>query len=172
MLYRVQTKSIGVPDVPAHGGARRMYKTSEERQLTFDGFNQSCGMKLNPKDEYVLLADMIDWAAVEVERFFSVRREAVLRRGTHHDEALEDHARQHRALSPRGEPVRSPAPASFFVSISWTRPTVCRRVICWKSRTRRHDGPGRRHPQATHGRRAARNPAPAAGSRLLWADTK
>ena len=43
------------------------------------------------------------------------RREAVLRRGTHHDEALEDHARQHRALSPRGEPVRSPAPASFFV---------------------------------------------------------
>ena len=39
----------------------------------------------------------------------------MLRRGTHHDEALEDHARQHRALSPRGEPVRSPAPASFFV---------------------------------------------------------
>ena len=36
---------------------------------------------------------------------------------------------------------------------------------------RRHDGPGHRHPQATHGRRAARNPAPAAGSRLLWADT-
>ena len=48
---------------------------------------------------------------------------------------------------------------------------VCRRVICWKSRTRRHDGLGRRHPQATHGRQAARNPAPAAGSRLLWADT-
>ena len=60
----------------------------------------------------------------------------------------------------------------FFCTISWTRPTVCRRVICWKSRTRRHDGLGRRHPQATHGRRAARNPAPAAGSRLLWADTK
>ena len=31
---------------------------------------------------------------------------------------------------------------------------------------------GRAHPQATHGRRAARNLAPAAGSRLLWADTK
>ena len=46
-----------------------------------------------------------------------------------------------------------------------------RRVICWKSRTRRYDGPCRRHPQATHGRRTARNPAPAAGSRLLWADT-
>lgn len=62
-------------------------------------------------------------------------------------------------------------PRLFFCSISWTRPTVCRRVICWKSRTRRHDGLGHRHPQATHGRRAARNPAPAAGSRLLWADT-
>ena len=44
-----------------------MYKTSKEQQLTFDGFNQSCGMKLNPKDEYVILADMIDWAAVEAE---------------------------------------------------------------------------------------------------------
>ena len=56
---------MGVPDILAHGGARRMYKTSKEQQLTFDGFNQSCGMKLNPKDEYVILADMIDWAAVE-----------------------------------------------------------------------------------------------------------
>ena len=44
-----------------------MYKTSKEQQLTFDGFNQSCGMKLNPKDEYVILADVIDWAAVEAE---------------------------------------------------------------------------------------------------------
>ena len=58
MLYYVQTKPMRVPDVPAHGGARRMYKTSKEQQLTFDGFNQSCEMKLNPKDEYVLLADM------------------------------------------------------------------------------------------------------------------
>lgn len=67
MIYYVQTKPMGVPDIPAHGGARRMYKTSKEQQLTFDGFNRSCGMKLNPKDEYVLLADMIDWAAVEAE---------------------------------------------------------------------------------------------------------
>lgn len=67
MLYYVQTKLMGVPDVPAHGGARRMYKASKEQQLTLDGFNQSCGMKLNPKDEYVILADMIDWAAVEAE---------------------------------------------------------------------------------------------------------
>ena len=58
---------MGAPDIPAHGGARRLYKSSKEQQLTFDGFNQSCGMKLNPKDEYVILADMIDWAAVEAE---------------------------------------------------------------------------------------------------------
>ena len=58
---------MGVPDIPAHGGARRLYKTSKEQLLTVDGFNQSCGMKLNPKDEYVLLADMIDWTAVEAE---------------------------------------------------------------------------------------------------------
>ena len=58
MLYYVQKNQWGVPDIPAHGGARRMYKTSKEQQLTFDGFNQSCGMKLNPKGEYVLLADM------------------------------------------------------------------------------------------------------------------
>ena len=105
-----------------------MYKTSKEQQLTFDGFNQSCGMKLNPKDEYVLLADM-------------------------------------------SAPTNA-ATLGWSTSIPWTRPTVCRRVICWKSRTRRHDGPGHRHPQATHGRRAARNPAPAPESRLLWADTK
>ena len=58
---------MGVPDIPAHGGARRLYKTSKEQLLTVDGFNQSCGMKLNSTDEYVLLADMIDWAAVETE---------------------------------------------------------------------------------------------------------
>ena len=91
-----------------------MYKTSKEQQLTFDGFNQSCGMKLNPKDEYVLLADM-------------------------------------------SAPTNA-ATLGWSTSIPWTRPTVCRRVICWKSRTRRHDGPGHRHPQATRGRRAARKP--------------
>lgn len=44
-----------------------MYKTEKAQQLTFDGFNQSCGTKLNPKDEWVVLADLIDWAAVEAE---------------------------------------------------------------------------------------------------------
>ena len=67
-------KSDGVLEIPAHGGARRLYKTSIEQQLTFYGFNQSCEMKFNPNDEYVLLADMIDWAAVETERFFTVEK--------------------------------------------------------------------------------------------------
>ena len=67
MLYYVQIKLMGVADIPAHCGAESMYRTEKEQQLTFDGFNQSCGMKLNPKDQWVVLADMIDWTAVEVE---------------------------------------------------------------------------------------------------------
>lgn len=67
MLYYVQTKLRGMPNIPALWGAFGMYKTAKAQQLTFDGFNQSCGMKLNPKDEWVILADMIDWDAVEVE---------------------------------------------------------------------------------------------------------
>ena len=61
-----------------------MYKASKEQQLTFDGFNQSCGMKLNPKDEYVILADIIDWAAVEAEysALFKSRRRASPTRST------------------------------------------------------------------------------------------
>ena len=55
MIYYVQIKSAGVPDIPALLGAHGMYKTEKAQQLTFDGFNQSCGMKLNPKDEYVIL---------------------------------------------------------------------------------------------------------------------
>lgn len=47
--------------------ASSMYKTEKEQQLTFDGFNQSCGMKLYPKDELIILTDQINEAAVEVE---------------------------------------------------------------------------------------------------------
>jgi len=36
----------------------------------------------------------------------------------------------------------------LFCSISWTRPTACPPVICWKSRTRRHDGRGHGHVAA------------------------
>ena len=73
-----------VPDISAPGGARRLYKTSIEQQLTFYGFNQSCEMKFNPKDEYVLLADMIDWAAVEDEysALFKSKRSASPTRST------------------------------------------------------------------------------------------
>lgn len=67
MVYYVQTKLNGVSDIPALWGAHGMYKTRKERQLTFDGFNQSCGMRLDPKDEWVVLADRIDWDAVEAE---------------------------------------------------------------------------------------------------------
>ena len=44
-----------------------MYKTDKTQQLTFESFNQSCGLKLNPNDEWVILAGKIDWDAVEVE---------------------------------------------------------------------------------------------------------
>ena len=44
-----------------------MYRAEKEQQLTFDGFNQSCGMKLNREDEWVRIGDAIDWAAVEAE---------------------------------------------------------------------------------------------------------
>ena len=44
-----------------------MYKTEKTQQLTFDGFNQAMGLKLDPGDEWVVLAGRIDWNAVEVE---------------------------------------------------------------------------------------------------------
>ena len=43
-----------------------MYRISKGQQLTFGGFNQSCEMKLNPRDEWVIPAGMTDWIAVEV----------------------------------------------------------------------------------------------------------
>lgn len=42
-----------------------MYKTQTAIQTTFEGFNQSCGMKLDVKDEWIVAAGRIDWAAVE-----------------------------------------------------------------------------------------------------------
>lgn len=42
-----------------------MYKAEKSVQMTFDGFNQSCGMKLNGRDEWIVVANSIDWAAVE-----------------------------------------------------------------------------------------------------------
>ena len=44
-----------------------MYKTTANapRQLTFEDFNQTCGMQLSPSDEWCVLAGRIDWAAAE-----------------------------------------------------------------------------------------------------------
>ena len=42
-----------------------MYKTQISRQLAFDDFNQSCGMKLRRDDEWCVLADRIDWKSAE-----------------------------------------------------------------------------------------------------------
>ena len=61
----VQTKLAGVPQTPAHDGSAGMYKAVRSVQMTFEDFNQSCGMKLNVRDEWVVVADGIDWAAVE-----------------------------------------------------------------------------------------------------------
>ena len=44
-----------------------MYESQKTQQLTFQGFNQSCGTPLNQDDEWVVLADRIDWRAVELE---------------------------------------------------------------------------------------------------------
>ena len=44
-----------------------MYKSQKTQQLTFQGFNQSCGTPLDQDDEWVVLADRIDWRAVELE---------------------------------------------------------------------------------------------------------
>lgn len=63
----MQTNVRDISDILARLGASSMYKTEKEQQLTFDGFNQSCGMKLYPKDELVILANQINGAAVEVE---------------------------------------------------------------------------------------------------------
>lgn len=53
-----------------------MYKAEKTVQSAFAGFNQSCGMELDPDDEWVRLADAIDWNAVEerCRRLFPSRR--------------------------------------------------------------------------------------------------
>ena len=65
MLYYVQIKMRGVLEIPAHDWSVSMYKTEKSVQMTFEDFNQSCGMKLNVRDEWIVVANNIDWAAVE-----------------------------------------------------------------------------------------------------------
>ena len=76
MLYYVQIKiSEGAKNL-ALGRSTHMYKAEKSGQMTFEDFNQSCGMKLNVRDEWIVVADSIDWAAVEekYKAFFPSRR--------------------------------------------------------------------------------------------------
>lgn len=42
-----------------------MYKSPKSHQIEFNDFNQSCGMQLDPNNEWVILADRIDWCRME-----------------------------------------------------------------------------------------------------------
>lgn len=42
-----------------------MYKTPSEHQISIFDFNQSCGTPLDEKNEWIRLADAIDWASLE-----------------------------------------------------------------------------------------------------------
>lgn len=46
-----------------------MYKASNKQQMTFEDFNQSCGMKLTMTNEWCVLADRINWS--ECEKIYS-----------------------------------------------------------------------------------------------------
>jgi hypothetical protein len=76
MLYYVQIYPGRAPDIPALSRSERMYKSEKPVQMTFEDFNQSCGMKLDGRDEWVVVAQRIDWAAVEEKymAFFPSRR--------------------------------------------------------------------------------------------------
>ena len=40
-----------MPEILAHDRSASMYKAEKSVQMTFEDFNQSCGMKLNVRDE-------------------------------------------------------------------------------------------------------------------------
>ena len=42
-----------------------MYKSSNCRQITFFDFNQGCGLQLDKTNEWVVLADHMDWDEME-----------------------------------------------------------------------------------------------------------
>ena len=44
-----------------------MYRIEKTQQLTFDDFNQSCGMQLDTKNDWIILADHLDWKIAEDE---------------------------------------------------------------------------------------------------------
>ena len=62
----MHTNVRDISDISALWG-RLGSQDRKAQQPTFDGFIRSCGMKSDAKDEWVFLADRIDWAAVETE---------------------------------------------------------------------------------------------------------
>lgn len=48
-----------------------MYKNIQEHQISFFDFNQSCGMQLDPNNEWIILADNINWSGME-EKYASM----------------------------------------------------------------------------------------------------
>ena len=42
-----------------------MYKKEENSQVSFYDFNQSCGMQLDMNNEWIVLADKINWKVLE-----------------------------------------------------------------------------------------------------------
>ena len=63
-------------NIPALYRSIGMYKAEKSVQMTFEDFNQSCGMKLNVRDEWIVVANRIDWVAVEMKymEFFPSKR--------------------------------------------------------------------------------------------------
>ncbi len=43
-----------------------MYKSQKDHQVSFFDFNQTCGINLDPDNEWVLLASRLDWDQIEV----------------------------------------------------------------------------------------------------------
>ena len=46
-------------------GESGMYKTDKGHQISFFDFNQSCGMQLDPNNEWIILAERIPWDSCE-----------------------------------------------------------------------------------------------------------
>ena len=60
MLYSVQRDPRGCPEIPALFRRKRMYKAEKTEQMTFEDFNQSCGMKRDVNDEWGVVAERVD----------------------------------------------------------------------------------------------------------------
>ena len=93
-----------------------MYRAEKPVQTTFEDFNRSCGMKLDVRDEWIVVANGIDWAAVEEKcmEFFPSRRGRPALNARTAPGAL---IIQHRAKLSDRDPVKG-APATPTASVS------------------------------------------------------